>query len=152
MDRRSVLTHLGAGAAGLFAVNGVALAQPQQHAQHEAHVRMLDDCARECGAVAHHCLEQLRRGEGDKEFHARTHGMALACESFCQQTSALMERHNPLVHIAQVACADACRDCGQQCAKGKAEVMTRCAEICKKCEAMCRQAAKASTPAAPGQR
>ena len=66
MDRRHMLSTLGAGAAGLITLSGTALAQPP----HE-HGKALDDCREMCGKAAHHCLEQLRKGGPNQEAHAR---------------------------------------------------------------------------------
>lgn len=150
MDRRSVITHLGASAAGLLALNGAALAQKDQPRPQERHLHIIDECARVCAVTAHHCLDQLRRGEGDKEVHARAHALTLGCEAFCRLASSLAARHNPLASYAHAACADACRDCAQQCAKGKDEVMARCVEACRKCEEVCRIDAKTQPGAVPG--
>src|SRR4028119_1019888 len=108
MNRREILSVLGAGAAGLAAVpTGLALARQEKgnhEHDHEAHqdcLKACSDCADECNAMFHHCLELTREG---KQGHAHPAQVALDCAAFCTLSATLIARHSPLMIHACQAC------------------------------------------------
>jgi hypothetical protein len=143
IDRREMLGMFGgAGLVGL-ATAGAARAQDHAHAAggHAEHLRTIAECARICNETAHHCLDELRAGRGDREKHALAHQMTMDCQAFCVLAGTLMARSSPLEAPAHAACAEACRLCAEAC-EGGDEVMKACAEACRKCEEACRSMAK----------
>lgn len=139
MERRNMLGVLGAGAAGLVASGGTALAQ-----QPHEHGKALDDCREVCGKAAHHCLEELRKGAGNREQIARAHEMTMDCQRFCSLATDLTSSSSPVAHHAHAACAEVCRECGEACEKAAGDkVMQECAKTCREAEKHCRMMAKA---------
>jgi len=142
MERRELLTLLGAGAAGAMMGGAAkAAAPPDKDAkmqEHHAHMKTMGECAIICNMTAAHCLEALKKDTGNREVHAKAAALTNDCQTFCVQAVTLMARHSPLAEYAHRACADACRDCAEACEKGEDEVMKKCAEICRECERACR--------------
>lgn len=142
MDRRELLTMLGTGAAGLLVTNSAnasaAAGDDEKQAMHE-HLEKMGKCAIVCNATAHHCLEQLKKANGEeREVHVKALQMTADCQTFCVQAATLMARSSPLAAYAHAACADACRDCAAACDKGHDDMMKKCAEACRECEEACR--------------
>ncbi len=140
MDRREILGVLGAGAVGLVASGGSTTRADHDH-PHDEHIKTIGAGAKFCNEAAHHCLEQLKKGGGNTEHHARAHELAMDCQAFCVLTATLMARSSPMAKYAHPGCADACRDCAAECEKGQGEVMEECAKACRECEKSCRQMA-----------
>lgn len=148
MERRELLTLLGAGAAGL-AVGGSARAEDgdkhEKHdeakwKEHHEHVKVIGECALICNVTSAHCLRELAKEEcKDREQVAKTARAADDCGGFCAQTIILMTRHSPMSAYAHAACADACRDCAAECDKSSHELIKKCAEHCRECERVCRE-------------
>ncbi len=147
MDRRELLSVLGAGAAGLLAVGGgSARAQHEhdhEHHQHDDHIETIGRCAKVCNEATHHCLDELRKGGPHAEHHAKAHEAAMDCQAFCVLTATLMARHSPMAKYAHPACADACRDCAAACEGHQDEMMKECVQACRDCEKLCRSMASA---------
>lgn len=143
MDRRELLTVLGAGAAGLAAMGGgTARADDHEGHEHDGHIETIAECAKVCNEAAHHCLSELRKGGGEHaELHAKAHEAAMDCQAFCALTAMLTARGSPMAKYAHQACADACRDCAAACEGHEDQIMKECVEICRKCEQVCRQMA-----------
>jgi hypothetical protein len=79
---------------------------------------------------------------GKKE-HARALRLVADCEGFCRLSASMIARHSVLMMYSCAACADACRDCGQECAKFDDPAMKACAAACVACENSCRAMVKA---------
>jgi hypothetical protein len=144
MDRRELLGALGMGAAGLIVPSGRE-ARAQQHPHH--HDKLHGECLKACEACAtvcnetfHHCFHQVKDGHAD---HHPTAILAIDCQEFCGLASEVMARESPLIPLACLACADACKICGAECSKHDDPQMKECAAACKACEAACRAMAKA---------
>jgi hypothetical protein len=104
-----------------------------------------DDCGRSCESCAAHCGRMLV--EGKKE-HVATHRFCVDCSTTCRAASAIVARQGPFSDLICVACADACKQCGDACEKMKGDpVMKQCAEECRKCETACREMLKFSKAA-----
>ncbi|HEX8203338.1 MAG TPA: four-helix bundle copper-binding protein [Isosphaeraceae bacterium] len=143
MDRRELLGILGAGVAGLVALDG-GNARADDEGDHDEHIKTIGACAKLCNEAAHHCLQHLSEGHGDLKHHARAHELTMDCQAFCVLTAALMARSSPLAGYAHQACADACHECAAECEKGQGEIMQQCARACRACEQVCRQMGKSS--------
>ena len=151
MERRELLGLLGAGTAGLAALGGsLARADEHDHGHHHSeadheHLKTIGECALVCNEASHHCLSMLSEGKGDLEHHAKAHELAMDCQAFCVLTVTLMARSSPLAKYAHMACAEACRECAQECEKSKGdhEIMQQCASKCRECEKTCRTMSKA---------
>jgi hypothetical protein len=138
MDRRDLLGVLGAGAAGLLAVQGSssrAQQSPHHGAMHGDCLKACQTCTEECNATFDHCSRLVEQGHKD---HARAARLALDCSEFCGLSARLVARDSTLMDSACQACADACKVCGDECARFDSERMKTCAEACRKCEQACR--------------
>lgn len=99
--------------------------------------RACDDCARICNMCAAHCTKMVADG---KKGHLETVRTCADCASMCTAASAIVIKCGPFSDLICTACADACKRCGDVCAKHAEHdaIMKRCAEECKKCEKACR--------------
>lgn len=145
MERREVLTTLGATAAGL-----VAMAGGSARAQHEGHVhrdKVHEDCLRACQACGlschetfHHCYTLLAQG---KKEHAKALHLVADCAKFCDLSVDLIAGQSPLMAASCSACAEACKACAAECDKFDSPEMKACAKACRECERTCREMVKA---------
>jgi len=96
-----------------------------------------DDCARSCDECGAHCGKMLAEGKKDHLVTLRT---CQDCATICSATSCILSRGGPFSDMICVACADACKRCGDECDKHAAHdpVMKACAEECRRCEKACR--------------
>ena len=140
MDRRDLLSALGAGVAGLVALSG-GTARADQEQEHGEHVKTIGECVLVCNQAAHHCLSELKKGGPHAELHAKSHEAAMDCQAFCALTATLMARSSPYSKYAHRACADACRDCAAACEGQQDDIMKECVKACHECEKVCRQMA-----------
>lgn len=105
------------------------------------------DCAQTCTACADACL-----GEAMVAQLTQCIRLDLDCADLCVATGALASRRTGtnelVVKRAIETCAEACRLCGEECAKhaGQHEHCRICAESCRRCEEACRAAAGTITP------
>jgi hypothetical protein len=141
MDRREVLSILGAGAAGLVAMGGGSTRADDQEHKLDGHIKTISDCAKFCNEAAHHCLRQLKKGGPLAEYHAAAHEAAMDCQAFCTLTAALMARRSPMAKHAHQACGNACHDCAAACEGHQDDIMKECVTACRDCEKVCRQMA-----------
>ena len=143
MNRREVFGVLGAGVAGLAALeSGEANAQHPHH-HDKLHGDCLDacnECFTVCNETFHHCFEKVK--DGHKQ-HYRAASLTIDCQTFCRQTAELMARESELVGAACLACAEACHKCAEECAKHDDDQMRECVKSCRQCEKACREMAKA---------
>lgn len=105
------------------------------------------DCSQSCTACADACL-----GEDTVKELAQCIRLNLDCADVCMATGALASRRTGsnelLLRTMLEACAQACRLCGEECARhaGEHEHCRICAESCQRCEQACLQAARTITP------
>ncbi|WP_165072558.1 hypothetical protein [Paludisphaera rhizosphaerae] len=140
MERRELLTLLGAGAAGFLATGSSARGDDddKKKAEHE-HLMTMARCATICNMVSAHCLAEIQKGGSENGATlAKVAAYTNDCQSFCTQTAALMARKSPMANYAHKACADACRDCAEVCDSSNNEHIKKCAEVCRECERACR--------------
>jgi hypothetical protein len=148
MDRRELLTALGAGAVGLAAFSReTARASQQDHVHHEKVqqdcMKACTECSRTCNETASHCLDELAAGSGNAKMHARVHALTMDCQAFCALSAAMVERNSALMQYSCDACAEACRICAEACDRHPAsEVVKQCGETCRTCERACREMVK----------
>ena len=145
MDRRDLLSLLGAGTTGLIGI-GTARAFSESltagtlDKSHQECLNACVECARSCEMMFHHCFKLTAQGHQE---HAKAAQIALDCAEFCGLSAKLIARMSPLMAISCSACAEACKKCGDECARSEMAEMKACAEICRKCEQSCREMAKA---------
>ena len=142
MDRRDLLGVLGVGAVGLIAASGARPAQhPHHHDKLHGHcLKACEACATICNETFHHCFHQVKDGHAD---HHATAVLAIDCQEFCGLASEIMARESPLISVACLACADACKMCAAECSKHDDPQMKECVAACNACEAACHAMAKA---------
>src|SRR5437660_85839 len=120
MNRREVLSALGATAVGLAAVTGGEVYADEKggHSEHDEMgkktAKNCSDCANACNAGFHHCHQQLAAGK--KEYATAAH---LCCDTadICSVSAALCARMSPLMAICCDACAKCCDQCIKECEK-----------------------------------
>ncbi len=145
MDRRELLGLLGAGSAGFLALGGTGEARADHEHKHldKGHQECLEactTCGQECEFMFNHCAKLVV--DGHKE-HAKSARLALDCADFCALSAKMIARMSSLMVYSCMACAEACKKCGDECAKFDMPEMKHCAEVCRKCEASCREMVKA---------
>ena len=91
-----------------------------------------NECADACDRCAAACL-----GEEDVKSMARCIGLDIDCAAICRLAAGFMGRGS--AHAPQLcrACADVCRDCGNECMKHDADHCRLCAEACRQCAQAC---------------
>jgi hypothetical protein len=147
MDRRELLSVMGAATVGLATLSRAAEVGEQEEHHHHHHDKVHEDCmkacmdcSRACNETADHCLDQLGAGSGDRKLHARVHALTMDCQAFCTLSTTLMERSSELMQYSCEACAEACHVCAAACDQHPgAEVVKQCAEKCRTCERACRE-------------
>lgn len=98
------------------------------------------DCARLCNLAAAHCETMI--AEGKKE-HLPTLRLSQDCAAICSTAATVVAKNGPLSDLIVTACADACKRCGDACAKFPADpILKQCADECRKCEEACRKMLK----------
>lgn len=140
MDRREMLGLLGAGAAGLAALNAQADEKSGDHCceldqAHADCLKACSDCAKACDQTFHHCYMQV--AEGKKE-HAKSLHLASDCAGFCSLSACMIAKHSPLMMYSCEACADACRTTAAEVGKFNSEEMQNAARKLRECEKSCR--------------
>lgn len=102
------------------------------------------ECAQACTACADACLSEEMVAELVKCVRSN-----LDCADMCETTGRVLSRHTGydanLTRAVLEACAQACRVCGDECAR-HAEMHEHCrvcAEACRRCEEACRNLVKA---------
>lgn len=104
---------------------------------HDACAKACLACQRECDICAAHCAKMVESG---KKEHAVTMHTCEDCSVICASAAKIVGRKGPFSEVICVACADACKRCGDACAKHASDaVMKKCADECKKCEKACRE-------------
>jgi hypothetical protein len=142
MDRRELLGVLGAGAAGLVALDG-GQARADQEGPHDDPIKTLGECAKICDEAARHCLDEYRHGGKHAEDHTRANKAAMDCRDFCVLAAKLMARKSPMARYAHMGAVAACRACAEASEHCYDEVMKECARQTRICERMCRRLAVA---------
>ena len=103
------------------------------------------DCAQACTACADACL-----AEGMVKDLIQCIRLDLDCADICFAAGTVASRRtgsNALVvtHMLET-CADACRVCGEECARhAKMAHCLVCADACRRCQQLCREAAESIT-------
>ena len=105
------------------------------------------DCAQTCTVCADACL-----GEEMVSELVGCIRLDLDCADICAATGQIASRRTAgdmgLVRRMIETCAEACRVCGDECARhaDRHEHCRICAESCRRCEQACREAAGTITP------
>lgn len=99
-----------------------------------------DDCARLCDMCSVHCAKML--ADGRKE-HLATLRLCQDCSTICVATARVVGKDGPMSDLLYTACAEACKRCGDACAKhGGDDMIKKCADECRRCEKVCRDLGK----------
>lgn len=99
-----------------------------------------DDCERVCNLCSAHCATMM--ADGMKE-HLQTLRTCQDCATICSAAASVMAKNGPFSDLICTACADACKRCGDACAKYPGDpIMKQCADECRKCEESCRKMLK----------
>jgi hypothetical protein len=144
---RKLLTLTAVGLAvtlSATAAHTAANQQPAKDHQHADHFRECAkecyDCALECDFCARHCADLIARGHKE---HLRTLQTCLDCAAICRSAGEVTAKLGPFSDLICQACAEACKRCGDECAKfPDDEHMKKCADQCYKCEKACREMLK----------
>src|SRR5262245_4848843 len=144
---RIVLLSFAALLAALLLTIGLAAtaadARKDDHKHHEAFMscaKACDDCARICDACAAHCAMLV--ADGKKE-HLKTAATCADCATICRAAGSVTARKGPFSDAVCVACAEACKRCGDACDKHRDDdMMRKCTEECRRCEKACRDMLK----------
>jgi hypothetical protein len=146
MDRRELLSVLGATAAGLAAsAGGPALAQATDRRRgggdiHESCAEACSDCEKECNQGFHHCFKEVQAGKAD---HARAMHLCVDCGDVCSTSAKLVARMSPLMTFTCQACAESCEATLAELEKLNDSGMKETVESLRKCAASCREMVKA---------
>jgi hypothetical protein len=119
----------------------VSTAAQEKHDAHSAHfvacAKECHDCGLMCDTCATHCAHMI--ADGHKE-HMTTLQTCQDCSSICASAANVTARGGPFSDLICTACAEACKRCGDACAKFPAdEHMKKCSDACRKCEKACRE-------------
>ncbi|MEN6448892.1 MAG: four-helix bundle copper-binding protein [Thermoguttaceae bacterium] len=111
-------------------------ADPAAGDPYDACARACNDCQRMCDMCSAYCGRLLADGKA-------AHLMALQtcqdCATHCSAAACIVARHGPFSDTICKACAEACKRCGDECAKfTDDETMKKCADECRACEKACR--------------
>jgi hypothetical protein len=99
-----------------------------------------DHCALSCDLCAAHCTTMIT--EGSKE-HLQTLRTCQDCATICNAAARVTAKNGPYSDLICTACADACKRCGDICAKYPNDpIMKQCADECRRCEETCRKMLK----------
>ncbi|MBY0513527.1 MAG: four-helix bundle copper-binding protein [Gemmataceae bacterium] len=133
-------------AAGLVAYGGSTPQQPEPRSKQPVggeKVTPFLECARACDACARVCRECEKHcadlAIGGQKHHQVTMRYCQDCGTVCAAASAILSREGPLNDTICLACAQACKRCGDECEKhgGDDPLMRRCADECRRCEKAC---------------
>ena len=141
MDRRDMLTLLGAGAVGWGALAGRQARAQHPHHHDKVHGDCLaacTKCAEVCNETFHHCFSHLKDGHQE---HAQALRLTIDCQDFCKLAAALIARESDVMGHACTACAEVCRTCADECKEHDDPQMKECADACLACERACREMA-----------
>lgn len=133
----------------LFAIQLGTAAEQGQHSEHHGQQAgqhqqgAYEECAKACNACelacemcASHCAMLV--AEGHKE-HLATLRSCMDCAKVCAAAAQIVAGKGPFSDLICVACAEACKRCGEACEKFADDPMMKmCAEECRKCEKACR--------------
>lgn len=109
-------------------------------AAYEQCAKACNDCEQVCAACATHCAHMLAQG---KKEHLRTLATCRDCATHCAAAARIVAGKGPFSDLICTACAEACKRCGDACAKYPDDpMMKRCADECRKCEQACRDMLK----------
>lgn len=97
------------------------------------------DAARDCAAHCHACADACLEEDDDMTRCIRSD---LDCADICEATASVVARAGasgaPWIQLVEV-CAEACRNCAEECEKHDHEHCRVCAEACRRCEDACRK-------------
>ena len=101
------------------------------------------DCIAACHACAvacQHCAASCLQ-EPDVKAMVRCIELDMDCAQLCQVSIALMAGASEFAPALCGVCAQACRACGDECARHDMDHCQQCAEACRRCAQACEQMA-----------
>jgi hypothetical protein len=109
-----------------------------QEGADDACAKACSQCQRSCEACGAHCTKLLAEG---KKGHLKTVKSCQDCATLCSAAASITARKGPYVDLVCLACADACKRCGDACGEHAEhdETMKQCSEECRRCEKACRE-------------
>jgi hypothetical protein len=123
-----------------FALRPGLAADETRGATYEECAKACSDCQRACDACATHCLRLVSEGKKD---HLKTVRTCQDCATHCSAAACIVARKGPFADTICTACAEACKRCGDECAKFPDHaIMKKCADQCRECEKACREMLK----------
>lgn len=106
------------------------------HGAYDACAKACSDCQRSCDSCATHCAMMVAQG---KKEHLQSLQTCQDCATLCSAASSITARRGPFSDTICTACAEACKRCGDTCAKMSDDAhMKQCADECRRCEKACR--------------
>ena len=104
--------------------------------QYQSCIQACSSCALTCETCAASCLR-----EDDVKMMARCIQLDRYCADLCAVAALLMTRDSPYAQLACRLCAQACRDCAEECAKHAHAHCQDCAQACRRCAEECERMA-----------
>lgn len=98
------------------------------------------DACNACAVACNHCLAACLQ-EPDVKSMARCIALDVDCAEICALAAAALSRASQSSRAVCQACAEACRLCGEECARHKMDHCRECAEACMRCADECRKMA-----------
>lgn len=122
-------------------VLNVGFAGDDKHsAAYDECAKACNDCQRSCDMCAAHCAKLISEGKKD---HLKPLASCQDCATHCSAAASITARKGPYSDLICTACADACKQCGDECDRFKENpTMKKCADECRKCEKACRDMLK----------
>lgn len=101
---------------------------------HEECLKNCLECFKICNQTLVHCLEM-----GGKHSQKSHINLMISCAQICEFHAKLMMRNCGYSPKVALICAEACKDCADDCEKvdGQDEMMKKCIEACRRCEKSC---------------
>jgi hypothetical protein len=104
---------------------------------HEAHIRLLRECADHCRkTLFDYCIE--KGGEHSDRRHVEE---MIDCIEACKLAADFMVRGSEQHPLACGLCANICTTCAESCEALDDPVMKECAGICRRCAKACEEMA-----------
>jgi hypothetical protein len=106
---------------------------------HQKFVSCIQACY-ECAEACNHCAASCLQEE-DVKMMARCIALDIDCAEICAVAAAAMGRASESSKALCAACADICRNCGEECARHQMVHCQECARACMRCAEECRNMA-----------
>ncbi len=102
------------------------------HKQYDDVIEVLHECMEACN----HCFTSCLQEDHIKDM-AECIRLDRECADICASFEQALTRGTPFVKEYAQLCVQACRECGEECAKHNHDHCQKCAEACHKCADEC---------------